>query len=49
MDIEVIGDLLNTEMLFSVMRLNHMFAGQVELIGWRWVAPMDIGCHFTDK
>ena len=49
MDIEVIGDLLNTEMLYSVILLNHMLAGQIELIGWRWMAPMDIGSHFTDK
>ena len=42
MDIEVIGDLLNTQVIFIVMRLNHMLAGQIELIGGRWMAPMDI-------
>ena len=43
MDIEVIGDLLNTQVFFTVMRLNHMLTGQVELIGGRWMTPMDIG------
>jgi hypothetical protein len=36
-------------MLFIVMRLNHMLAGQIELIGWRWMASMAIRSHFTDK
>ena len=49
MDIEVIGDLLNTQVFFIVMRLNHMLAGQVELIGRREIALLYVGSYFPNE
>ena len=49
MDIEVIGDFLNTQVFFIVMCLNHMLAGQVELIGRREIALLYVGCYFSNE
>ncbi len=47
MDIEVISDLLNTKCSCCNASQSHA-CRPVELIGWRWMAPMDIGA-ITDK